>query len=109
MVKLNKQATLAIFAVVFATAMIVGSIAASSDNMAFATHGKKTAQKMKQSNSNAQSTDCVANGGFATGTGVGLVTGTGAGVGGAGGINACFNTNANNNVGSGNQQALPAQ
>ena len=105
MVKLNKQATLAIFAVVFATAMIVGSIAASSDNMAFAHHGKKTKQVQAQKNANDQSTNCAANGGFATGTGVGLLAGTGAGVGGLGGINACFNTNANTNAATGSQAA----
>ena len=32
----KKQTSLALFAVVFATAMIVGTIASSSDNMAFA-------------------------------------------------------------------------
>ena len=105
MVKLNKQATLAIFAVVFATAMIVGSIAASADNMAFATHGKKTKQVDAQKNANDQSTSCAANGGPGIGAGTGLIAGTGAGVGGLGGLNLCFNTNANNNVDSGSQDA----
>ena len=46
----KKQTSLALIAVVFATAMIVGTIASSSDNLAFAT-GKKA--KFKQSISEA--------------------------------------------------------
>ena len=104
MVKLNKQTTLAIFAVVFATAMIVGSIAAASDNMAFATHGKKTKQVKAQSNANSQSTTCNANGGPATGTGSGLLLGIGAGISAnIPGLNICPNANTNNNVATGNQ------
>ena len=106
MVKLNKQTSLAIFAVVFATAMIVGSIASSADNMAFATHGKKTKQVKAQSNANTQSTNCAANGGPTTGTGVsGLGIGAGIAASLNTGINACFNTNTNNNVDTGNQFA----
>ena len=105
MVKLNRQTSLAIFAVVFATAMIVGSIAAASDNMAFATHGKKTKQVKAQSNANSQSTTCNANGGPATGTGSGLLAGIGFANSTNTGINACFNTNTNNNVDTGNQAA----
>ena len=47
----KKQTSLALFAVVFATAMIVSTIASSADNSAFATHGKKA--KFKQSISEA--------------------------------------------------------
>jgi hypothetical protein len=47
----KKQTSLALIAVVFATAMIVGTIASSADNSAFATHGKKA--KVKQSISEA--------------------------------------------------------
>jgi hypothetical protein len=47
----KKQTSLALIAVVFATAMIVSTIASSADNSAFATHGKKA--KFKQSISQA--------------------------------------------------------
>jgi putative hemolysin len=106
MVKLNKQSSMVLVAVVFATAMIVGSIVAStSDNMAFATHKKVTKQVKSQSNANAQSTNCAANGGAATGTGSGLLAGIGFANSTNTGINACFNTNTNNNVDTGNQAA----
>ena len=105
MVKLNKQTSLAVFAVVFATAMIVGSIA-SADNMAFATHGKKTKQVKAQSNANSQSTTCNANGGPATGTGSGLLLGIGAGISAnIPGVNLCPNFNTNNNVDTAGQTA----
>jgi hypothetical protein len=101
----SKKQTLAIFAVVFATAMIVGSIAAASDNMAFATN-KKTKQKMAQNTANSQSTTCSANGGPAFGTGTGLVAGVGAGISAnIPGLNICPNFNTNNNVATGNQAA----
>ena len=95
MIKLNKQSSLVLVAVIFATAMIVGSIAAS-DNMAFATYKKVTKQVRSQSNANAQSTSCAANGGAATGTGSGLLAGIGFANSTNTGINACFNTNTNN-------------
>jgi len=47
----KKQTSLALIAVVFATAMIVSTIASSADNSAFATHGKKA--NFKQSISEA--------------------------------------------------------
>ena len=47
----KKQTSLALIAVVFATAMIVSTITSSSDNSAFATHGKKA--KFHQSISQA--------------------------------------------------------
>lgn len=104
MIKLNKQSSLVFVAVIFATAMIVGSIAAS-DNMVFATHKKVTKQVKAQNNANAQSTNCSANGGAATGTGSGLLAGIGFANSTNTGINACFNTNTNNNVDTGNQAA----
>ena len=106
MVKLNKQTSLAVFAVVFATAMIVGTFASASDNMAFATHGKKAKNVKSQSNSNSQSTNCAANGGPATGTGFGGL-GIGAGVGASVnlGLNLCPNTNTNSNVDTAAQTA----
>ena len=98
MVKLNKQTSLAVFAVVFATAMIVGTFASASDNMAFAKHGKKAKNAQAQSNGNSQSTNCAANGGFANGMGSGLLAGAGIGASINLGINACPNTNTNTNA-----------
>ncbi|MGN6707735.1 MAG: hypothetical protein ACTHKF_00105, partial [Candidatus Nitrosocosmicus sp.] len=93
-------------AVVFATAMIVGTIA-SADNMAFATH-KKVKQKIGQSNTSEQGLTCSANGGFANGIGTGgLLAGIGAGIGGTGGLNLCFNTNPQTNANQGNIAAQP--
>ena len=39
------QTSLALIAVVFATAMVVGTLASTGDNMVFATHGKKAVNK----------------------------------------------------------------
>jgi hypothetical protein len=99
----SKKQTLAIFAVVFATAMIVGSIAAASDNMAFATN-KKTKQVKAQSNTNQQNLICQSSGGVSLGSGSsGLGVGIGAALSANAGINVCSNTNTNNNVDTGNQ------
>ena len=107
MVTLNKkQTSLALVAVVFATAMIVGTIA-SADNMAFATH-KKVKQKIGQSNAASQNTACSSNGGFANGIGTGgLLAGIGAGIGGPAGLNLCFNTNPQTNANTGNELVTP--
>src|SRR5690349_19056192 len=104
MIKLNKQSSLVIVAVVFATSMIIGYIV-SSDNMTIGTHKKVTKQVKSQRNANAQSTNCSANGGSATGTGSGSLLGIGFANSTNTGINACFNTNTNNNVDTGNQAA----
>ncbi|MGN6560248.1 MAG: hypothetical protein ACTHJ2_06940 [Candidatus Nitrosocosmicus sp.] len=106
MVTLNKkQTSLALVAVVFATAMIVGTIA-SADNMAFAT-SKKVKQKIGESNSASQTTSCSANGGSGLGTGSALLLGAGIGAGGLGGLNLCFNTNPQTNINQGSTAAQP--
>ena len=62
----KKQTSIAIFAAVFVTAMIVGTlVSATSDNMAFARHN----QIIDQSNSNSQSSKCKSPDGFASGHG----------------------------------------
>ena len=91
----KKQTSIAIFAVVFATAMIVGTLAsATSDNMAFA---KK--QSIAQSNSNEQSSSCISPGGSASA--LGILAGA---RGGTGGLIAfsCDNLNSNTNPNTGN-------
>ncbi len=107
----KKQSSLAFVAVLFATAMIVGTIAsATGDNMAFAgghgSHGKKgnhNKQSIGQSNTSSQSMNCSANGGSGFGSGSGLI-GIGAGVGGLGGLNLCFNSNPQTNINQGQNQ-----
>ena len=56
----KKQTSLALIAVVFATAMIVGTLASAADNKAFA-----RIQSIDQKNSNSQSTSCNSSGGSA--------------------------------------------
>ncbi|MGN6623981.1 MAG: hypothetical protein ACTHKK_07550, partial [Candidatus Nitrosocosmicus sp.] len=101
-------------AVVFASAMILGTIAAASDQSAFAKHhkhhkhhkhsGDSTSQSIKQSNSHRSSVHCESNGGSAIGTGNGLGVGAGVAVGGNGGTNVCFDNNPQTNANSGNNQ-----
>ena len=87
----KKQTSIAIFAVVFATAMIVGTLAsATSDNMAFA---KK--QSIAQSNSNTQSSVCNSPGGSASG--FGFLAGFASGGTGGSPLVSCNNFNANTN------------
>ncbi len=57
----KKQATLAVIAVVFATAMIV-SVIASSDSV-YATHGKKSKKSISIENEQNQKSKCVTAGG----------------------------------------------
>ncbi len=119
----KKQASLALVAVIFATAMIVGTIAAAAaDNMVLAKDGKKhkwhkkhhnnshngdsTKQSISQSNKSSQSLSCSANGGSGVGVGNGLLLGIGAGVGGSGGTNLCVNNNPQTNVNTGNNGAV---
>ena len=88
----KKQTSLALIAVVFATAMIVGTLASVADNNAFAR------QSINQKNINSQSTSCNTSGG----SGISIGTTTSTATGGAGGaITGCTNTNTNNNVNSG--------
>jgi hypothetical protein len=104
-ITLSKKQTLAVFAVVFATAMIVGSIASSSDNnMAFATN-KKAKNAQAQTNTNQQALVCQSSGGISLGSGNGLLAGIGIGLSPNAGINLCSNTNTNNNAESGPQAA----
>ena len=86
----KKQTSLALIAVVLATAMIVGTLAVSADNSAFAKK-KVIRQSISQDSTLGQTTSCVNPGGSGSTTG---------GAGGA--IAGCTNT-ANNtplNIGS---------
>ncbi len=74
--------------------MIVGTIAASADQSAFA----RTHQSIHQKNKSSQSQECHANGGSGVGVGSGLLAGIGAGIGGTGGTNLCANSNPQTNV-----------
>ncbi len=75
----KKQISLALVAVVFATAMIVGTIVSTDDFMAFAKKHKKVhnhhgssssnSQSVDQSNAQAQSSNCVTPGGAGGTTG----------------------------------------
>jgi hypothetical protein len=116
----KKQTSLAVFAVIFATAMIAGTLAsATSDNMAFAggnnrhhhghhwnnhhhssSSGHDDSQKISQSNSNHQESKCVSSGGVSVANG-GLV---GVSLGGTGGSirNSCNNDSTQTNANSGN-------
>jgi hypothetical protein len=88
----KKQTSLALIAVVLATAMIVGTLAVSADNSAFAKK-KVVRQSISQDSTLSQTTSCVTPGG------------TGATTGGAGGAiaaGACVNTSTNNPISSGN-------
>ncbi|MGN6629616.1 MAG: hypothetical protein ACTHKJ_07020 [Candidatus Nitrosocosmicus sp.] len=113
----KKQTVVAIVAVVFASAMILGTIAAASDQSAFAKHhkhhkhhkhsGDSTSQRISQTNAHSSSVNCQSNGGSAIGTGNGLVAGVGAGVGGNGGTNVCFDNNPQINANTGNNLVTP--
>jgi Ni/Co efflux regulator RcnB len=107
----KKQTSIAVFAVIFATAMIAGTLAsAASDNMAFANrnhhhhgnhhHNDSHDQSISQNNSNKQSSKCVASGGVSVANG-GLV---GVSIGGTGGSirNSCNNDSTQTNANSGN-------
>ena len=101
---------MAIFTVVFAAALLAGTVAAASDNMAFATHGKQIKQVKSQNAANQQTLVCQASGGVSIGSGSSaLGIGLGAGVSPNAGVNLCFNANNNNNVDSGNQAATNGQ
>ena len=82
----KKQTSLALIAVVLATVMIVGSIAAAGDNSAFAKK-KVVRQSISQDSNTAQTSSCITPGGTGATTG---------GVGGAIAAGACVNT-ANSN------------
>jgi hypothetical protein len=117
----KKQTSIAIFAVVFATAMIVGTLAsATSDNMAFAggnnrhsnnnhgnnnhgnnnhknnSHGQSTAQ----TNNNDQRSLCIASGGISVANG--LLAGISLGGNGGTITGSCNNLNSNTNANAGN-------
>ena len=91
----KKQTSLALIAVVFATAMIVSTIALSSDNSAFATHGKKA--KFKQSIS--QACDQSQNAPVTTAGAVSPPVLSGINIG------ACVNANLAGNVASADQSS----
>jgi hypothetical protein len=101
-ISLTKKQSLAVFAVVFATAMIVGTVAAASDNMAFATN-KKAKNVKSQTNTNQQALVCQSSGGISLGSGNGLLAGIGIGLSPNAGVNLCSNTNTNNNAETGPQ------
>jgi hypothetical protein len=88
----KKQTSLALVAIVLATAMIVGTLAVSADNSAFAKK-KVIRQSISQDSTTAQTTSCVTPGGSGATTG---------GVGGAIAAGACTNTATNSpfNAGS---------
>ena len=96
----KKQTVVALVAIAFASAMILGTVAASSDQSAFASHHKH--QKIKQTNAHRSSVHCESNGGSAISTGNGLVAGLGVSVAGNGGTNVCFDNNPQTNANSGN-------
>ena len=90
----KKQTSIAIFAAVFVTAMIVGTlVSATSDNMAFATH-----KKISQKSHSSQKSFCNASGGVAIGNGLFL----GPFADGGENENSCNNTSTQNNANSGN-------
>ena len=91
----KKQTSLALIAVVFATAMIVGTIASSADNSAFATHGKKA--KFKQSIDLACQEDQNAPVTTAGAVSPSLLSGINAGV--------CVNLNAAGNAATADQSS----
>ena len=82
------QTSLALVAIVLATAMIAGTFASSTDNSAFATHGKKA--KVKQSISVACDQDQNAPVQTAGGISPPIASGINLGV--------CVNANAGGNV-----------
>jgi hypothetical protein len=86
----KKQTSLALVAIVLATAMIVGTLAVSADNSAFAKK-KVIRQSISQDSTTSQTTSCVNPGGSGSTTG---------GAGGA--IAGCTNTATSNplNIGS---------
>jgi hypothetical protein len=94
----KKQTTLAVVAVVFAAAMIVGTIAAASDQFAFASSHKR----INQVNKHSSNIHCETNGGSAISTGNGLLAGVGVAVAGHGGTNVCFDNNQQTNGNAGN-------
>jgi hypothetical protein len=112
----KKQTALAVVAVVFAAAMIVGTIAAASDQFAFAHHKKHhkkhherhngshddNSKSINQANAHTSSINCQSNGGSAIGTGNGGLIGVGAARGGNGGTNVCFDNNPQINANTGN-------
>jgi hypothetical protein len=94
----KKQASLALIAVVLATAMIVGTLAVTADNSAFAKK-KVIRQSISQDATTSQTSSCITPGG------------TGATTGGAGGAiaaGACVNTASNFPISTGsNNIQLP--
>jgi hypothetical protein len=84
------QSSLALVAIVLATAMIAGTFASSTDNSAFATHGKKAI--VKQSISEACDQDQSAPVQTAGGTSAVTTSGINLGV--------CVNANTAGNVGN---------
>ncbi len=80
----KKQTSLALFAVVFATAMIVGTFATVADNSAFARHSSS----ITQNSFTSQSANCISPGGSGSTTG---------GAGGAIAAGACVNSATTNN------------
>jgi hypothetical protein len=92
----KKQTTLALVAVVFATAMIVGTFATVADNSAFARHhhhghhSSSSVQAIQQNSNTAQTSNCISPGGAGSTTG---------GAGGA--IAGCANTSNNTPVNTG--------
>ena len=68
----KKQTTLALVAVVFATAMVVGTFATVADNSAFARHhhhghhhsgSSSSSQTISQNSNTAQTSNCISPGG----------------------------------------------
>jgi hypothetical protein len=90
----KKQTTLALVAVVFATAMIVGTFATVADNSAFARHhhSSSSVQAIQQNSNTAQTSNVITPGG------AGGVTG---GAGGAIAAGAGTNTATNSPINSG--------
>ena len=87
----KKQTSIAVFAVIFATAMIVGTLASATVD---------ARQSISQSNSNHQESKCVASGGVSVANGGAL----GLSFGGSGGHirNSCNNHSTQTNANSGN-------
>ena len=95
----KKQTSLALVAVVFATAMIVGTFATVADNSAFARHhhhghhsSSSSVQAIQQNSNTAQTSNCISPGGAG---------GTTGGVGGAIAAGACSNVATNMPINTG--------
>ncbi len=98
----KKQTSLALFAVVFATAMIVGTFATVADNSAFASgrgnghhhnsSSTSSSQAISQNSATIQNSNCVTPGGSGSTTG---------GAGGAIAAGACNNLAVNQPINTG--------